>query len=50
MLTPFVLLGVILFALVIIFYFVPIGLWIQGLVSVGVGKITIVELERCSFY
>ena len=46
MLTPFVLLGVIVFALVIIFYFVPIGLWIQGLVSVGIGKITIIDLIR----
>ncbi len=46
MLTPFVLLGVIVFALVIIFYFVPIGLWIQGIVSVGIGKITIVDLIR----
>tara|TARA_B100000029_G_scaffold410677_1_gene412682 strand:- start:3213 stop:4223 length:1011 start_codon:yes stop_codon:yes gene_type:complete len=46
MLTPFVLLGVIVFALAIIFYFVPIGLWIQGIVSVGIGKITIVDLIR----
>ncbi|MFL3051514.1 MAG: flotillin-like protein FloA [Candidatus Neomarinimicrobiota bacterium] len=46
MLGPYVLLGVIVFALVIIFYFVPIGLWIQGIVSVGIGKITIVDLIR----
>ena len=46
MLGPYVLLGVIVFTLVIIFYFVPIGLWIQGIVSVGIGKITIVDLIR----
>ena len=43
---PFILLGVILFALPIIFYFVPLGLWIQAIVSVGLGEITIVDLIR----
>ena len=43
---PFMLLGVILFALLIIFYFVPLGLWIQAIVSVGLGEITIVDLIR----
>ena len=43
---PFILLGVILFALLIIFYFVPLGLWIQAIVSVGLGEITIVDLIR----
>ncbi|MEE2876735.1 MAG: flotillin-like protein FloA [Candidatus Neomarinimicrobiota bacterium] len=46
MLTPLVLLGIIVFALLIIFYFVPLGLWIQGIVSVGLGKITIIDLIR----
>ena len=46
MFAPFILLGVILFALLIIFYFVPLGLWIQAIVSVGLGEITIVDLIR----
>ena len=46
MFAPFILLGVILFSLLIIFYFVPLGLWIQAIVSVGLGEITIVDLIR----
>ncbi|MCP4711799.1 MAG: UPF0365 family protein, partial [Planctomycetes bacterium] len=29
-----------------IFYFVPIGLWIQAVVSLGLGRITIIDLIR----
>jgi len=32
--------------LVIIFYFVPVGLWIQSVVSLGIGRITIIDLIR----
>ena len=46
MFTPLILLGIILFALLTIFYFVPLGLWIQAIVSVGLGTITIVDLIR----
>ncbi len=46
MVTPLILLGIIVFALLVIFYFVPLGLWIQGIVSVGLGKITIIDLIR----
>lgn len=41
LLLVFVLLG-----LLIIFYFVPIGLWIQSVVSLGLGRITIIDLIR----
>ena len=37
----FVLLLILLF-----FYFVPLGLWIQAVVSLGVGRITIIDLIR----
>jgi len=30
----------------LLFYFVPIGMWIQGVVSLGIGRITIVDLIR----
>lgn len=36
----------ILFAVIILFYFVPIGLWIQGVVSLGLGRISIIDLIR----
>lgn len=36
---------VILFVLVF-FYFVPVGLWIQAIVSLGLGRITIIDLIR----
>ena len=40
------LLGFIVFATVTIFYFVPVGMWIQGIVSLGIGRIRIVDLIR----
>ena len=43
--------GIIMLALILtfgflLFYFVPIGMWIQGVVSLGVGRITIIDLIR----
>lgn len=43
--------GIIMLALLLIFvfllfYFVPIGMWIQGMVSLGLGRITIIDLIR----
>jgi len=40
------LLGFIVFATVTLLYFVPIGMWIQGIVSLGIGRIRIVDLIR----
>lgn len=40
------LLAFILFFVVLLFYFVPIGMWIQAIVSLGLGKITIIDLIR----
>ncbi len=40
------LLGLIVFATLTLFYFVPIGLWIQGVVSLGLGRIGIIDLIR----
>ena len=34
------------FAVILILYFVPIGMWIQGIVSLGLGRIRIVDLIR----
>lgn len=31
---------------ILLFYFVPIGMWIQSVVSLGLGKITIIDLIR----
>jgi uncharacterized protein YqfA (UPF0365 family) len=39
-------LGVLVFATLTIFYFVPVGMWIQGIVSLGLGKIRILDLIR----
>ncbi|MBT7372868.1 MAG: flotillin-like protein FloA [Candidatus Marinimicrobia bacterium] len=39
-------LAMITFAAILIFYFVPIGMWIQGIVSLGLGQIRIVDLIR----
>ena len=39
-------LGVIIFIVLTILYFVPIGMWIQGIVSLGLGRIRIVDLIR----
>jgi uncharacterized protein YqfA (UPF0365 family) len=43
--------GIIMLALILtfgflLFYFVPIGMWIQGVVSLGIGRITIIDLIR----
>ena len=37
------LLGFIVFVTITIFYFVPVGMWIQGIVSLGVGRIRIID-------
>ena len=39
-------LAMITFAVILILYFVPIGMWIQGIVSLGLGRIRIVDLIR----
>ena len=41
-----IILVVILLTILILLYFVPIGLWIQGIVSLGIGRISIVDLIR----
>ena len=41
-----ILLGFVILFLLVLFYFVPVGMWIQGVVSVGLGKISIVDLIR----
>ena len=41
-----VLLGFFVFATITLFYFVPVGMWIQGIVSLGIGRIRIVDLIR----
>lgn len=46
MFTPFILLGMIVVFLGLLFYFVPLGLWLQAVVSLGVGRITIIDLIR----
>ena len=40
------LLGLIVVVTITLFYFVPVGMWIQGIVSLGVGRIRIVDLIR----
>ncbi|MBT3299618.1 MAG: flotillin-like protein FloA [Candidatus Marinimicrobia bacterium] len=40
------LLVLIVFSVLLIFYFVPVGLWIQAVVSLGLGRIGIVDLIR----
>ena len=39
-------LALITFTVILILYFVPVGLWIQGVVSLGLGRIRIVDLIR----
>ena len=39
-------LAMITFAVILILYFVPIGMWLQGIVSLGLGRIRIVDLIR----
>ena len=41
-----IMLVVILVIILILLYFVPLGLWIQGVVSLGIGRISIVDLIR----
>ena len=41
-----ILLVVILVFVLLLFYFVPVGMWIQGVVSLGLGRITIIDLIR----
>jgi hypothetical protein len=41
-----ILLGFVILFLLVLFYFVPVGMWVQGVVSVGLGKITIIDLIR----
>jgi len=43
---PIILLIAVILFLTTIFYFVPIGLWIQAVVSLGLGRITIIDLIR----
>lgn len=40
------LLVVVVFFVVILFYFVPVGMWVQSIVSLGLGRITIIDLVR----
>ena len=42
----YVMLVFILLFILLFFYFVPLGLWIQAVVSLGVGRITIIDLIR----
>ena len=39
-------LSMILIVTLLILYFVPVGMWIQGIVSLGIGRIRIVDLIR----
>ena len=41
-----ILLSLVLVFVILLFYFVPIGMWIQSVVSLGIGKITIIDLIR----
>jgi len=41
-----ILLGFVVLFLLVLFYFVPVGMWVQGVVSVGLGKISILDLIR----
>ena len=47
MTTPsIILLSLLILFVVMLFYFVPIGMWIQAVVSLGIGRITIIDLIR----
>jgi len=39
-------LAMVLIFVFLLFYFVPVGMWIQGVVSLGIGRITIIDLIR----
>ncbi len=41
-----IMLAMLLIFVFLLFYFVPIGMWIQGVVSLGLGRITIIDLIR----
>ena len=41
-----IMLAFLLIFVFLLFYFVPVGMWIQGVVSLGLGRITIVDLIR----
>ncbi len=41
-----IMLAFLLIFVFLLFYFVPVGMWIQGLVSLGLGRITIIDLIR----
>jgi|TARA_B100001971_G_scaffold72162_1_gene66483 uncharacterized protein YqfA (UPF0365 family) len=41
-----IMLSLLLFFVVLFFYFVPLGLWIQSVVSLGLGPISIIDLIR----
>ena len=41
-----IMLAILLVFIFLLFYFVPIGMWIQGVVSLGLGRITIIDLIR----
>ena len=41
-----IMLALLLTFVILLFYFVPIGMWIQGVVSLGIGRITIIDLIR----
>jgi len=41
-----VILALLILFLLVLFYYVPLGLWVQSVVSLGLGKITIVDLIR----
>ena len=46
---PFVqvlMLSMIFIVVLLVLYFVPVGMWIQGIVSLGLGRIRIVDLIR----
>jgi uncharacterized protein YqfA (UPF0365 family) len=47
MTTPsIILLSLLILFVVMLFYFVPVGMWIQAVVSLGLGQITIIDLIR----
>jgi uncharacterized protein YqfA (UPF0365 family) len=41
-----IMLAFLLIFVFLLFYFVPIGMWVQGVVSLGLGRITIIDLIR----
>ena len=43
---PIIAVVVVILFISLILYFVPLGLWIQSVVSLGLGKISIIDLIR----